>query len=268
LVSELVLGMKISHHECFKGAPILAAPGRDLRSDEHWTVPRVPSQLRPARAPSRARTGCFDAADIDSNTGEGIPSTAERVAVKGGFSKADLDDLTTPRYWQYEVAATFRQRAISAGTSIRRANPEGSVTIDRQSRPFRAVQVEGNRRSEIWAEGLRAGPAGLRTRSERSTVASRPSFSNWYPTPELAQRSNTDPSEFEEHQTARRPPTSRPLRRGSGVSTRVHRSSKSQTNPTDQSGQSRPGEARADTNSNYGVIATARAPECRSSHGH
>jgi hypothetical protein len=39
-----------------------------------------------------------------------------------------------------------------------RANPEGSVTVGGQSRRFRAVEAEGDRRRGIWDQALRVYP--------------------------------------------------------------------------------------------------------------
>jgi deazaflavin-dependent oxidoreductase (nitroreductase family) len=38
------------------------------------------------------------------------------------------------------------------------AHPEGRVTVDGSTRPFRAVEVGGERRQRIWQQGLRVYP--------------------------------------------------------------------------------------------------------------
>jgi deazaflavin-dependent oxidoreductase (nitroreductase family) len=56
------------------------------------------------------------------------------------------------------IASNFGQRRHPAWYHNLRANPEGSVTVNGQSRRFRAVEAEGERRREIWEEGLRVYP--------------------------------------------------------------------------------------------------------------
>jgi deazaflavin-dependent oxidoreductase (nitroreductase family) len=56
------------------------------------------------------------------------------------------------------IASNFGQRRQPAWYYNLRANPEGSVAVDGQSRRFRAVQAEGDRRRRIWDEGLRVYP--------------------------------------------------------------------------------------------------------------
>lgn len=56
------------------------------------------------------------------------------------------------------IASNFGQRRQPAWYYNLRANPEGSVAVDGQSRRFRAVQTEGDRRRRIWDEGLRVYP--------------------------------------------------------------------------------------------------------------
>lgn len=56
------------------------------------------------------------------------------------------------------IASNFGQYRHPAWYYNLRANPEGSVAIDGQSRRFHAVEVEGDRRSKIWAQGLRVYP--------------------------------------------------------------------------------------------------------------
>jgi len=56
------------------------------------------------------------------------------------------------------IASNFGQHRHPGWYHNLRGNPEGSVTVDGQPRRFRAVEVEGDRRSKIWAEGLRVYP--------------------------------------------------------------------------------------------------------------
>ncbi len=56
------------------------------------------------------------------------------------------------------IASNFGQRRHPGWYFNLRANPEGSVRVGGRSRPFRAVEVEGERRQAIWAEGLRVYP--------------------------------------------------------------------------------------------------------------
>ena len=56
------------------------------------------------------------------------------------------------------IASNFGQDQHPAWYHNLRANPEGSVALDGQSRRFRAVEVDGDRRRRIWEEGLRVYP--------------------------------------------------------------------------------------------------------------
>ena len=56
------------------------------------------------------------------------------------------------------IASNFGQHRHPAWYYNLRANPEGSVAVDGQSRRFRAVEAEGDRRRRIWDEGLRVYP--------------------------------------------------------------------------------------------------------------
>lgn len=56
------------------------------------------------------------------------------------------------------IASNFGQHRQPAWYYNLRANPEGSVAVDGQSRRFRAVEAEGDRRGRIWDEGLRVYP--------------------------------------------------------------------------------------------------------------
>ena len=56
------------------------------------------------------------------------------------------------------IASNFGQHRHPAWYHNLLANPEGSVAIDGQSRRFRAVEAEGERRQRIWSEGLRVYP--------------------------------------------------------------------------------------------------------------
>jgi deazaflavin-dependent oxidoreductase (nitroreductase family) len=56
------------------------------------------------------------------------------------------------------IASNFGQHRQPGWYHNLRANPEGAVAVDGQSRRFRAVEVEGERRRLIWDEGLRVYP--------------------------------------------------------------------------------------------------------------
>ena len=56
------------------------------------------------------------------------------------------------------IASNFGQRRHPAWYHNLRANPEGSVAVDGQSRRFRAVEAQGDQRHRIWEEGLRVYP--------------------------------------------------------------------------------------------------------------
>jgi deazaflavin-dependent oxidoreductase (nitroreductase family) len=56
------------------------------------------------------------------------------------------------------IASNFGQRSHPGWYFNLRAHPEGSVAVDGRSRPFRAIELEGDRRREIWDEGLRVYP--------------------------------------------------------------------------------------------------------------
>lgn len=56
------------------------------------------------------------------------------------------------------IASNFGQRRHPGWYFNLRANPEGSLAVDGRSSRFRAVEVEGDRRRELWEEGLRVYP--------------------------------------------------------------------------------------------------------------
>jgi deazaflavin-dependent oxidoreductase (nitroreductase family) len=56
------------------------------------------------------------------------------------------------------IASNFGQRHQPGWYYNLRANPEGSVAVDGQPRRVRAFEAEGDRRREIWAQGLRVYP--------------------------------------------------------------------------------------------------------------
>ena len=56
------------------------------------------------------------------------------------------------------IASNFGQRRHPAWYHNLRANPEGWVAVGGQSRRFRAVEADGERRLRIWEEGLRVYP--------------------------------------------------------------------------------------------------------------
>ena len=56
------------------------------------------------------------------------------------------------------IASNFGQHRHPGWYHNLRANPEGSVAVDGQSRRFRAVEAQGDQRRRIWEEGLRIYP--------------------------------------------------------------------------------------------------------------
>jgi deazaflavin-dependent oxidoreductase (nitroreductase family) len=56
------------------------------------------------------------------------------------------------------IASNFGQHQHPAWYHNLRANPEGWVAVDGQSRRFHAVEAEGDRRRRVWEEGLRVYP--------------------------------------------------------------------------------------------------------------
>jgi deazaflavin-dependent oxidoreductase (nitroreductase family) len=56
------------------------------------------------------------------------------------------------------IASNFGQHRHPAWYHNLRVNPEGMVAVDGQSRRFRAVEADGDRRRRIWEEGLRVYP--------------------------------------------------------------------------------------------------------------
>lgn len=56
------------------------------------------------------------------------------------------------------IASNFGQHSHPSWYHNLRAHPEGSVVVDGNSRRFRAVEVDGERRHRIWEQGLRVYP--------------------------------------------------------------------------------------------------------------
>lgn len=56
------------------------------------------------------------------------------------------------------IASNFGQDRHPGWYHNLRADPEGSVTVDGQTRRFRAVEVEDDHRRRIWEDGLRVYP--------------------------------------------------------------------------------------------------------------
>ena len=56
------------------------------------------------------------------------------------------------------IASNFGQRGQPGWYYNLRAHPDAQVVIDGTRRPVRAVEAEGDRRAEIWREGLRVYP--------------------------------------------------------------------------------------------------------------
>ena len=56
------------------------------------------------------------------------------------------------------IASNFGQHSHPAWYHNLRADPQGSVVVDGRSRAIRAVEAKGERRAQIWAQGLRVYP--------------------------------------------------------------------------------------------------------------
>jgi deazaflavin-dependent oxidoreductase (nitroreductase family) len=56
------------------------------------------------------------------------------------------------------IASNFGQRRHPGWYFNLRADPQGSVVVAGEARRFHAVEVEGDRRREIWEQGLRVYP--------------------------------------------------------------------------------------------------------------
>jgi deazaflavin-dependent oxidoreductase (nitroreductase family) len=56
------------------------------------------------------------------------------------------------------IASNFGQAQQPGWYHNLRANPEGTVAVDGRPRRVRAVEAEGDRRHQIWQEGLRVYP--------------------------------------------------------------------------------------------------------------
>lgn len=56
------------------------------------------------------------------------------------------------------IASNFGQDRHPAWYHNLRADPQGSVVVDGQTRAVRAVEVQGEQRARIWQEGLRVYP--------------------------------------------------------------------------------------------------------------
>lgn len=57
------------------------------------------------------------------------------------------------------IGSKFGQRHTPAWCHNLLANPEGEVAVDGQRRPFRAVEVDGDRRQRIWDHALTIYPS-------------------------------------------------------------------------------------------------------------
>lgn len=56
------------------------------------------------------------------------------------------------------IASNYGQSSHPAWYYNLRADPTGEVTVDGESRPFRAVEASGAQRERIWAQGLEVYP--------------------------------------------------------------------------------------------------------------
>jgi deazaflavin-dependent oxidoreductase (nitroreductase family) len=65
------------------------------------------------------------------------------------------------------ISSNYGQEHHPAWYHNLRANPEGRVSVKEDSRPFRAVEAEGERREQIWQEALKVYP-GFETYEKRA----------------------------------------------------------------------------------------------------
>jgi acetyl-CoA C-acetyltransferase len=182
-ITELMLGMTIPQRECFYGAPTLAArlglsgvsgpmiaqacatsvaalhAAATSQSVENGGGARLvvttdrtsngPHLVYPRSAGPggmvESENWVMDAFGRDPNTGEGMLATAERVAVEGGFSKPQLDELTAVRYAQYADSLAgdraFQRKwmvPIEAGSARRPA----LIEDDQGVRPTTLAELE------------------------------------------------------------------------------------------------------------------------------
>jgi deazaflavin-dependent oxidoreductase (nitroreductase family) len=71
------------------------------------------------------------------------------------------------------IASNFGQYRHPAWYHNLRAHPDAEVVVDGSRRRVRAVEADGERRSAIWQEGLRATPASVSTSDALRTGVSR-----------------------------------------------------------------------------------------------
>jgi len=71
------------------------------------------------------------------------------------------------------IASNFGQRRHPGWYHNLAAHPEGTVSVDGQTRRFRAVEVDGERRQRIWDTGLRVYPgwSQYEVRASQRTIA-------------------------------------------------------------------------------------------------
>ena len=107
----------------------------------------------------------LDSFGCDPNTGEGMLSTAERVAAEGGFSKEQLDELTARRWSQYEDALAddraFQKRWMLPIVAGSRRKPE-EIDADWGIRPAPLDALSGLRAVEdggVVSFGTQTHPA-------------------------------------------------------------------------------------------------------------
>lgn len=182
-IEELVLGLTVPQKEAFYGAPTLATqlgfpgvsgpmiaqacatsvaavhagaasqngsePGARLvvTTDRTSNGPHLvyPRSSGPGGT-ADSENWVLDSFERDPVTGQSMLSTAERVAAEGGFSKAQLDELTVHRYAQYAQALAddraFQKRwmvPITVGSG-RRAS---EVAADHGVRPVTSEGLAG-----------------------------------------------------------------------------------------------------------------------------
>jgi deazaflavin-dependent oxidoreductase (nitroreductase family) len=90
-------------------------------------------------------------------TGLPVAVLATTGARTGAVRRVPVLALPTPDGLAV-IASNYGQSHHPAWYHNLRAHPEGHVTVDGATWPFRAVEAEGERRERIWQQGLRVYP--------------------------------------------------------------------------------------------------------------
>jgi deazaflavin-dependent oxidoreductase (nitroreductase family) len=93
----------------------------------------------------------------------GLPvATIETIGARSGATRRlPLVVLPTPE-GPAVIGSNYGQPTHPGWVHNLRANPNGSVTLDGRTWPFRAVELEGARRARIWRDALTAHPGFAR----------------------------------------------------------------------------------------------------------